>query len=913
MPFDPSTATPDDVPPPPRKFDPTTAKPVAGKFDPSTAKPVGPTPPPSIADRLFSAAKYVVTAPEKTAEHFSEDYAKEREQGVAEVKAGAAQATSGGIKNAAVGAGKAALGSLDYLFSVPQAAIHQVAGRPAEGVAKMAGASPETAQKVGGYADVVGSLFSGPPAEAIGKTIGAAAKEATKAAKPVMDTIEKIFSPTTVSTTARRAEAVRREETGLAARATAQSGAALDQYAAQINKLPVEDQRAFVSYVENASKGAELKDPTLKPVADQMREIYENRRAQIEALDPESKATFVTDYYPHMWKEKNPTLANPEVGGGLPPKQGSGRNLKKRTIPTIEDGLAAGLTPVTDNPLEATMMYVSNMDRFLAENKIVQRARDVGDIKYFSPGKQPQGWVELQGRLANKTAAFADKEGDARAMPMRAYAPEDFARIYNNSISQGMRGTALGRTVYDSVQKTVNATTMMQLGLSGFHGYTMAQEAMVDGLQRAIGKGLTGDIKGAAKGGAKSLFPQPASIEPFSLYKRGKQVENVYSGVADHGPDFEKIVNLGTRANMRMAGGRADWMRASARKSYFDAWKKGSLKTELLADVKGAQASPIMGTAKGVATNVARVMDTVAAPLFDKMIPRLKNGAFYENMGDWLKAHPAASQEEQLKAARDIADSIDNRFGELNMDNIFWNKAMKQTLQLLIRAPGWDIGTLRELGGGVADLAKGGSMRELSPRTKYIIALPVVAMLGNEAWSYLKTGKPSTDPFTYPTGGVNPDGTPEKAMVPGYMRDVFGYLHDIPGSIVDEAKNKVATVPGLVADLLSNRDYRDLPISQLSQWAIQRGVPGPFMSYLNHVFQSYVPISLKTYQGRKTGSGISTPEAALGIRPAPMYMSESDKYKSMIERRRRMLDQERQRSDRKQQSQLESNQPQENK
>jgi hypothetical protein len=45
-------------------------------------------------------------------------------------------------------------------------------------------------------------------------------------------------------------------------------------------------------------------------------------------------------------------------------------------------------------------------------------------------------------------------------------------------------------------------------------------------------------------------------------------------------------------------------------------------------------------------------MDTVAAPLFDHTIPRLKNGAWHERMQDWLERNPNASHDDQLAYGR---------------------------------------------------------------------------------------------------------------------------------------------------------------------------------------------------------------------------------------------------------------------
>ena len=61
---------------------------------------------------------------------------------------------------------------------------------------------------------------------------------------------------------------------------------------------------------------------------------------------------------------------------------------------------------------------------------------------------------------------------------------------------------------------------------------------------------------------------------------------------------------------------------------------------------------------------------------------------------------------EQLHAARQVWDSIDNRFGEMVQDNLFMNKVIKQAGMLSLRSWSWTIGSGRELVGGARDVLK---------------------------------------------------------------------------------------------------------------------------------------------------------------------------------------------------------------
>lgn len=721
-----------------------------------------------------------------------------------------------------------------------------------------------------------------------GGTIAAASnpeKEAT--------VIEKIFSPTTVDKTAGKTEGTIRENIGQAERETSITKANLDQYQKQINSLPQDQKLAFIDYVEGRGKGASLSDKTLQPVADSLKNAFESRRTKLESMPSTEKAGFVEDYFPHLWKD--PKQAQAFIGGFG--KQGSGKNLKARSIPTIADGIKAGLVPAFDNPLDAAMQYTANMDRYIANNQIFQTLKDNGSAKYFAPGQQPAGWVELKGRLAEKAIPMAENQ----AMIKKAYAPESAARVYNNYISRGFAdiGPEYGQ-LYEGTQKVMNSVTAAELGLSAFHASTMAMESMISGVANGVGLLAKGKPLAAAGQTVKSIGPW----KPVLNYMKGKKFEQQYLGTRDHGPDFRNIVDLGTKAGMR-AVGKDKSMRASSMGSFWDSWKKGTLKTEALADMKQMKGSPGLGTAKVFAKNVGRIMDTVAQPLFEKAIPRLKNGAFYETMETWIKTHPGSSKEEQMAAARQVWDSVDNRFGELVQDNLFWNKMLKQSLQLMVRSTGWDLGTLREIGGGAKDLVKTITKgKELSPRTQYLIALPIVTGLYNAAAQYIKTGKSPEkmeDLYAYQTGGTNPDGTPERAMIPGYMKDVLGYAHNP----LDEAEGKIGSGPKDAWGLMTNQDFQSPPNFYGQRYPIAKDstIPGFVKGYAKFIADAYTPISIKNAEkGSKVGSNIGKVEKGLAVRPAPFFIQNPEKAKQLEEIKKRKLEQGKQRYNQKQEA-----------
>src|ERR1035437_10471613 len=97
----------------------------------------------------------------------------------------------------------------------------------------------------------------------------------------------------------------------------------------------------------------------------------------------------------------------------------------------------------------------------------------------------------------------------------QAYAPEDWARVYNNYISQGFHGNAESGKVFDTLQKTANNVTALELGLSGYHAFTMAKEAIISDFAKGISQIMSGDISKGAKSIAGSI------AAPVTSYKKG--------------------------------------------------------------------------------------------------------------------------------------------------------------------------------------------------------------------------------------------------------------------------------------------------------------------------------------------------------------------------------------------------------
>jgi hypothetical protein len=744
------------------------------------------------------------------------------------------------------------LGTLGAVTAPIGGAAHAMISKPLERVTMGVPASQSdaalmfTPAGVGAAAGTVGRAAKAVPA--IGKGIDLLKNNPVS--KGISNAAQEIFSPTTMSKEAGQAEGIVREERGLAERSTEQAKAKMEPDYEYLSTLPANDQLAFINRVETASKSKPLADARMEKAADNLRGIYQTVRNDL-ATDPNfDQMGFVQDYFPHMWQD--PKKAQDFIAGWS--KTGSGKNVQKRSIPTIEEGIKAGLVPKSTNPAELTMQYMGNMYNYKALKGIQSTMHDQGLRKFYPRGKQPAGWVELKGP-GNKNLINTKAH---QPFEQVAYAPEDAARIYNRYYSPGFTGHT-GEAVR-SIRKVVNNGTALALGLSAYHYRLIANESTAAAFSK-------GSLKGAGQG--------TPYVGAARHYKKGGLVEKEYiegkngTSQLDH-----QILDYMTRAGGRMKGiDKA--MDMGAQGDYWRAWKNGSAKAAIKADAMNLKAG-------GPIKVIMKTIGSVSQPLFMKTIPRIKNAVNYEAIADWVKTHPNASEDEILKASRDIIDSTDNRFGEMIQDNVFWDKRLKEATQLMLLSVGWSMGTARETLGGAKDLADfvSGKSKELSQRGRYVLAAPMAHMLHAATYQYLKTGQGPQDlqDLVYPrTGGTSPyHDMPEREALPSQMKDVIGYQKHP----MQELSNKMAPLWRTVYQMANNENWRGDPIA----YKYQENAPAWLRAYAKEVVEAFSPISVKgALEKPMTGSNIGVVGKFMGDRPAGMAATDPEGFKHMQE------------------------------
>lgn len=283
------------------------------------------------------------------------------------------------------------------------------------------------------------------------------------------------------------------------------------------------------------------------------------------------------------------------------------------------------------------------------------------------------------------------------------------------------------------------------------------------------------------------------------------------------------------------------------------------------------------------------LMETLQSPIFEKWIPNLKAASYLRNVQQILRDRPELLDDKmaRIQAFRQIQKSVDNRYGEMNYNTLFWNKWIKDLGVASTLSMGWELGFIREYGGAVIESGRaitekaGLRPEEAIPRDKMNKALFVgtytaTAFAVGGLMTYLLSGQTPQNIYDYTnprTGETDANGKPKRVSTMYYTREFVALgkeaeTEGVAGALGHYVTNKAAPSLGLVKALATNLDYFNHEISDPNAPMLTR-----VGQQLEFVFKAGTPISL---QDRGT---TMTPRdktlAFLGFSPAPAYVSET--------------------------------------
>lgn len=650
---------------------------------------------------------------------------------------------------------------------------------------------------------------------------------------------------------------------------------------------PAPDNINLIDHIENVSPyagGSRLaSNSPLRPVADSIRHIYQMFRDRIEQSGYDTSG-FIEDYFPHFWEQPG------KAPGVITGRTGSNRNLQSRHIPTFMEGIQQGLTPKYLDPIEATLRYITAMSNFLAHHDVLEEGERMGHVQFVQAGHQPTGWVTLKGKSSTRV--------NMGGPDLRAYAPQGWAQSFNRWVSTGLIQGEKSANVVRAVTQAANMTTAMRLGVSGYHAWNIAVHSISSHLAAAVGNIAHGELTEALKNAGLGVSMVGAPIRDIA---RGRALQHAY--LTEQGPPLDNaLMELYSRAGGRVVGRGLEYGYEQAN-NLWDAFKRGSLGFELKQEfTRGLFGEPeenlIQSSVKApgrivgaFAHEVVRAMSAFTAPLFDKVIPAIKTAAWANEMEAWLRQNPSAAAKDVMSQARLFQRVVDDRFGEMVQDNLFWPRSLKQMLNMATVSVGYEYGTLRTFIGGAHDLLSGDV---LSPRARYLLVYPMVVGMVSGIYQYLKTGisgptqaTPIRDTAAPRTGGVTPYGQPERALLPGDQKDVeqvYNLFNSAPNytmwpsALMGYAENKANPLLGdIIKPTITGSYWNGDPIySQVPDPVTGHPVPG-WEQYADHVMKSYgLPISISNIQQTKPGSNIGNLERFLGVRPAPEWLQDPE-------------------------------------
>lgn len=535
---------------------------------------------------------------------------------------------------------------------------------------------------------------------------------------------------------------------------------------------------------------------------------------------------YVDNYLPRLYQ--NPKAAQSFFGKR--PLEGSKTFTRERVFASMREAEAHGMQLATDNPVEATLIRLHDMNRYINAHGIMEEltARNLGHR--IAPGSAiPAGFTRITSRIGDTAAG-------------NFYAPDPVARMMNRYLSPSLNG----EPIYDVLRSASSMFTTVKLALSMFHPLYLSWSA---GAQ-AIGLGM----KQMLRGGTSNLFEGAfnvlkAPIAPLEDFWQGKKVID-YAQTGHGDPRIATVYDAMIQAGARF--GRTETYQSSTAGSFWAAIH-GSLSpasglTTLPQELAGmfrntpdlmiGNTKVAPGYLRAMAVMVPRVLDTLSEPIMGKLVPYMKAGALSRMIQEEMAAHPGMGVEDIRRVGGRFSDIVDNRIGEAIQDNMFWPTILHNLNNAVFMAPQWFMGKIRLFTGAANDLfTEGGfpkgadGQRALSDNISYLVGGIGYTMFASALYGYLKgTWKPDwtmRDYMAPPTAGTDKQGGDERIMLPSLWRDAYGWATDPK----QELTNKVNGLWSTLAELATNKQFNGAAITDpKASWAEAGGDYAKFLA-----------------------------------------------------------------------------------
>jgi len=427
-------------------------------------------------------------------------------------------------------------------------------------------------------------------------------------------------------------------------------------------------------------------DNPLKPVADLFKAI--NTRIWLEiqsrvARGQIDRVGYVKDYWRHLWAD--PFEAEKAwISAG---SQGSNASFKARSLPTIADGLALGLKLKIEHPADLMNYDVASKLKYLHHLDLVDDLENKSKLVTRSADKPYADAVQLQGRSMDR--GFGENI-------THAWAPKAAADLYNRQLEAGWYAYPTAASTYQKLMWLKNTSVGTYLIFPIFHSFVILEQSLATGMHEAFNELYAGNVGTAALRVGQTITVAPMLAR---IYSNGVKDIQAYADMTND-PRVQNLVKMGMRLGPRQAAyqtgqtglyqsfqeNRGHVFEAAGRELAREA--AATLGPEDQAAWQRIAMFPprVAGMAVG---ELSRVATSTSAPFFDHVIPIMKAGVMALRSKQFIDLNPTADEKTVDTRFRQIIDNVEDRFGEMNQDNIFWNKWFKQTANLVSISTSW--------------------------------------------------------------------------------------------------------------------------------------------------------------------------------------------------------------------------------
>lgn len=642
-----------------------------------------------------------------------------------------------------------------------------------------------------------------------------------------------------------------------------------------------------ITFIDKFKLGVGQATKELDAVADEIRRIDD---AMYQSLEKSGYPVhYLLEHFQLTWKPK--TTSDKHNASIV----GSKNFIYKQEFTSASAGIKAGYELVSDNPIELLQLSIQKGFKAIAARNMFKQLQDIGQVvirnknepAYKRVEALPEDFIKMSPNILNQLIS-ATEQNKYNLMGHEVFIQKDLSHLVDNMMS---RDWFRANTFLKGMLDFKNGLTRLELSLSAFHlmfeSIEVITSAQQHGLRRMINLGLTrGNLGETVKGAYQWLTPVNVKA-PVEYYKHGRLLKELFD--AEDQEIFlksEKGQDLLKRFPHAVEILHKIFQSGGGFKQYAD-YKDTSME---VIQKNLNENNPIGAAARAIPA----LNESLMGMLFDVYIPALKVSMFAHEYELLLAEHKERIEKGVItedELAMKLWDFVDDRFGEMNFDTLFWNKGMKSALQFTIRSTTWVWGNLRasigaapEQLGEIIDAVREGRPPMISPKMAEVFNLFfTVGVMAYISCMFFKK-RPPKDWTEYVTWYISPTARVNPAT---YVKELvsLGTKHPL-----DYLSGKLSFPASKIMAFLTNKNFMN---EKILDWNDSNTITQNLLDNMKSVVEnlSPLPFSVKNailaIQHKESLATTATTFAAFP--PIPTWMERTSAEREAVALMRKKL------------------------